>query len=343
MLITGGAGFVGFHLSRHRKLGDFGPVVLFDNLNDYYDPSLKYGRLGELGFDVNENTPVMEPVENDRGWLFYRGDLKEAGHVNALFEAHGFDYVVHLGAQAGVRYSIENPGAYTDSNLVGFMNILEACRRHDAEHLVYASSSSVYGANTKIPFREDDPVTQPLSLYAATKRSNELLAHSYAHLYGLPCTGLRFFTVYGPWGRPDMAYFLFAERIVRGEAIKVFNNGNMKRDFTYVDDITESISRLIEKPASSDNGDQAGAPARILNIGHGSPVDLGEFISIIEEKLGMKADKEYLPMQDGDVPMTWADTGRLEALTGYSPRITLREGIASFAAWYKSYRNLHWD
>ena len=336
ILITGGAGFIGFHLSCHNKMEGYGPVVLFDNLNDYYDPALKYGRLAELGFDVNEDTPVMEPVQNDSGWYFYRGDLKESSHVNTLFKAHGFDYVVHLGAQAGVRYSIENPGAYTDSNLVGFMNILEACRHHKVKHLVYASSSSVYGANTKVPFHEDDPVTQPVSLYAATKRSNEVLAHSYAHLYGLPCTGLRFFTVYGPWGRPDMAYFLFAERIIRGESIKVFNNGDMKRDFTYVDDITESISRLIEKPAEG----KESVPARILNIGHGSPVDLGEFITIIEENLGRKAEKEYLPMQDGDVPMTWADTGRLEALTGYSPRITLREGIGKFAAWYKSYRNL---
>ena len=327
---------MGFHLSRHEKIEDYGPVVLFDNLNDYYDPSLKYGRLAELGFDVNENTPVMEPVKNDRGWLFYRGDLKDAAHVNALFEAHGFAYVVHLGAQAGVRYSIDNPGAYTDSNLIGFMNILEACRHNKVEHLVYASSSSVYGANTKTPFHEDDPVIQPVSLYAATKRSNELLAHSYAHLYGLSCTGLRFFTVYGPWGRPDMAYFLFAEHIIKGEPIKVFNNGDMKRDFTYVDDITESISRLIEKPAAPSEG----VPARILNIGHGSPVDLGEFISIIEENLGMTAEKNYMPMQDGDVPMTWADTSRLEALTGYSPKITLREGIGKFALWYRKYRNL---
>ncbi len=336
ILITGGAGFVGFHLSRHKKMEDFETVVLFDNLNDYYDPSLKYGRLKELGFDVDEKTPVMKPVKNSRGWLFYRGDLKESSHVNTLFKAHGFDSVVHLGAQAGVRYSIENPEAYTDSNLTGFMNMLEACRHGGVKHLVYASSSSVYGANTKTPFHEDDPVIQPVSLYAATKRSNELLAHSYAHLYGLPCTGLRFFTVYGPWGRPDMAYFLFAERIIRGEAIKVFNNGNMKRDFTYVDDITESISRLIDKPAAAGEG----VPARILNIGHGSPVDLAEFISIIEENLGMTAEKEYLPMQDGDVPMTWADTSRLEALTGYSPKISLREGIGRFAEWYRTYRKL---
>lgn len=337
ILITGGAGFVGFHLAGHSQINNADRVVLMDNLNSYYDPALKYGRLRELGFQVDETTQEMEAVENEKGWLFYKADLKKSEQLEALFKEHNFEYVIHLGAQAGVRYSIENPGSYVDSNLVGFVNILECCRHYNIKHLVYASSSSVYGANTKVPFHEDDPVTQPISLYAATKRSNEVLAYSYSHLYGLPSTGLRFFTVYGPWGRPDMAYFLFAEKIIKGQTIQVFNMGDMKRDFTYVDDITESISRLIEKPMA---GSKKVVPARILNIGHGSPVDLSEFIGIIEENLGMKAKKEYLPMQDGDVPMTWADTSRLEELTGYSPKVTLREGIEKFSIWYKKYRNL---
>jgi UDP-glucuronate 4-epimerase len=337
ILITGGAGFVGFHLAGHPGMNKYDKIVLLDNLNNYYDPSLKYGRLGELGFQVDASTQEMKAVENDRGWTFYRGDLKNAEHVEKLFRDYSFDYVIHLGAQAGVRYSIDNPMSYVDSNLVGFMNILESCRHHKVKHLVYASSSSVYGANTKVPFHEDDPVIQPISLYAATTRSNELLAYSYSHLYGLPCTGLRFFTVYGPWGRPDMAYFLFAEKIVKGETIQVFNNGEMKRDFTYVDDITESISRLIEKPIVPSKKE---VPARILNIGHGSPENLLEFIQIIEENLKMSAKKEFLPMQDGDVPMTWADTGRLQELTGYSPEVSLTEGIKKFSSWYKKYRNI---
>lgn len=337
ILITGGAGFVGFHLSGHPYFKDCDKLILTDNLNSYYDPSLKYGRLGERGFKVDENTPEMEAVSNDKGWLFYRADLKNADDMKILFKEHNFTQVIHLGAQAGVRYSIENPQAYVDSNLQGFMNILECCRHNKIEHLVYASSSSVYGANKKVPFQEDDPVTEPISLYAATKRSNEVLAHSYSHLYGLPSTGLRFFTVYGPWGRPDMAYFSFAEKIVAGKSIQVFNNGDMKRDFTFVDDITESISRLVEKPMASGKDE---VPARILNIGHGSPVDLLEFIKIIEKNLGMEAKKEFLPMQDGDVPTTWADTSRLEELTGYTPKVTLEEGIGKFALWYKKYRNI---
>lgn len=337
ILITGGAGFVGFHLSGHPCFQDCDTLVLTDNLNSYYDPSLKYGRLRERGFQVDEHTAEMEAVSNEKGWLFYKADLKNSGDMKTLFRKHDFTHVIHLGAQAGVRYSIENPQSYVDSNLQGFVNILECCRHHSIKHLVYASSSSVYGANKKVPFHEDDPVTEPISLYAATKRSNEVLAHSYSHLYGIPCTGLRFFTVYGPWGRPDMAYFSFAEKIAAGKSIQVFNNGDMKRDFTYVDDITESISRLIDKPMTPEEG---GVPARILNIGHGSPVDLLEFIKIIESNLGLEAKKEFLPMQDGDVPMTWADTSRLEALTGYSPRVPLSEGIEKFASWYKKYRNL---
>ncbi|MDC7235680.1 MAG: NAD-dependent epimerase/dehydratase family protein [Spirochaetales bacterium] len=337
ILITGGAGFVGFHLCGHPWFDSCDKVVLTDNLNDYYNPALKYGRLAERGFQVSPETPDMEPVSNEKGRLFYRADLKNTEDMKALFKEHNFTHVIHLGAQAGVRYSIENPQAYVDSNLQGFMNILECCRQNGIEHLVYASSSSVYGANTKVPFHEDDPVTQPVSLYAATKRSNEILAHSYSHLYGIPCTGLRFFTVYGPWGRPDMAYFSFAEKIVAGKSIQVFNNGDMKRDFTYVDDITESISRLVEKPMTVEDRK---VPARILNIGHGSPVDLLEFIRTIETNLGRKAEKEFLPMQDGDVPMTWADTSRLEELTGYSPKVTLQEGIARFAEWYRAYRKL---
>ena len=337
ILITGAAGFVGFHLSGHPWFSEGCEMVLTDNLNDYYDPALKYGRLAERGFQLDEKQPEMKPVSNERGWLFYRADLHNRAQMNELFQRHSFTHVIHLGAQAGVRYSIENPQSYVDSNLQGFMNILECCRHGKVEHLVYASSSSVYGANKKTPFHEDDPVCEPVSLYAATKRSNEVLAYSYSHLYGLPCTGLRFFTVYGPWGRPDMAYFLFAEKIRKGETIKVFNNGDMKRDFTYVDDITESISRLVEKPMDSSEGE---VPARILNIGHGSPVDLLEFIKIIETNLGMEARKEFLPMQDGDVPVTWADTSRLQNLTGYKPEVTLEDGIARFAEWYKEYRKI---
>ena len=342
ILITGGAGFVGFHLALHPELKNADRVILFDNLNNYYDPQLKYGRMKELGFDVNAGTPEMSGISSSdparKGWKFYRGSLERADHINTLFEEYDFDTVVNLGAQAGVRYSIDNPQAYADSNLQGFLNILEACRNHPVNHLIYASSSSVYGTNKKTPFCEDDRVDNPVSLYAATKKSNELMAHTYSHLYGVPCTGLRFFTVYGPWGRPDMAYFSFARKIVRGETIQIFNNGDMMRDFTYVEDISESISRLFDKPPVKD--EEENAPARILNIGHGSPVNLLEFVREIEKKIGKEADKEYLPMQMGDVPVTWADTSRLEALTGYKPKYDLAYGIGKFAAWFREYYKL---
>ncbi len=341
ILITGGAGFVGFHLAQHSLLASADRVVLFDNLNSYYDPELKYGRMKELGFTINAETPEMEAVSSvdpgRSGWSFYRGSLERADHIKALFEEYDFNIVVNLGAQAGVRYSIENPQAYMDSNLQGFLNILEACRNHPVDHLIYASSSSVYGTNKKTPFSEDDKVDIPVSLYAATKKSNELMAHTYSHLYGVPCTGLRFFTVYGPWGRPDMAYYSFAQKIVKGETIQIFNNGDMMRDFTYVEDITESIVRLFDKPPVKE---EKKAPARVLNIGHGSPVNLLEFVKEIEKQIGKEADKEYLPMQMGDVPVTWADTSRLEALTNYKPKYDLAYGIAKFAAWFKNYYGL---
>jgi len=340
ILITGGAGFVGYHLALHAELNKADRVVLFDNLNDYYDPELKYGRLAQLGFAVDGETPVMEEIKSGsrENWSFFRGSLEQADHVNALFDKFGFDTVVNLGAQAGVRYSIENPQAYLDSNMQGFLNILEACRNHPVDHLIYASSSSVYGANKKTPFSEDDSVDNPVSLYAATKKSNELMAHTYSHLYGIPCTGLRFFTVYGPWGRPDMAYFSFAQKITAGKTIQIFNNGDMMRDFTYVEDITESITRLFDRaPAKGDGGEAA---ARVLNIGHGSPVNLLEFVKEIETQLGMEADKEYMPMQPGDVPVTYADTSKLEALTGYKPRYNLAYGIGKFVEWFREYYNL---
>ncbi len=339
ILITGGAGFVGYHLALHEELNKADNVILFDNLNDYYDPALKYGRLAELGFSVTETTAEMEPVKSSErtGWVFCKGDLAKKDQINRLFEQYRFDLVVHLGAQAGVRYSIDHPQAYADSNLQGFLNILEACRSYPVDHLIFASSSSVYGANKKTPFCETDQVDNPVSLYAATKKSNELMAHTYSHLYGVPVTGLRFFTVYGPWGRPDMAYFSFARKIVQGETIQIFNNGDMMRDFTYVEDITESIVRLFEKPPIKENESPA---YRILNIGHGSPVNLLEFVNEIEKQLGMVARKEYLPMQPGDVPVTWADTSRLEDLTGYKPRYDLSYGIGRFIAWFKKYYRL---
>ncbi|OQY31733.1 MAG: hypothetical protein B6241_13300 [Spirochaetaceae bacterium 4572_59] len=343
ILITGGAGFIGFHLASHPALQNADNVVLFDKLNSYYDPALKYGRLKLLGFDVTPDSPEMEAETSSlyKGWVFYKGSLEKADHVNTLFEEYDFDTVVNLGAQAGVRYSIDYPQTYADSNLQGFLNILEACRNHPVDHLIYASSSSVYGANKKTPFCESDSVDNPISLYAATKKSNELMAHSYSHLYGIPCTGLRFFTVYGPWGRPDMAYFSFAQKIAAGETIQIFNNGDMMRDFTYVEDISESITRLFDRAPvkdSSENG--SAAPARILNIGHGSPVNLLDFVKEIEKQIGKVAQKEYLPMQMGDVPVTWADTSRLEALTGYKPKYDLAYGIGKFATWFKEYYKL---
>jgi len=326
ILVTGIAGFIGYHVAK-RLVEDGWNVVGIDNCNDYYDPSLKHARLAQLGNAVT----------------FYLGDIEDKGLIESIFETHKPELVCHLAAQAGVRYSIENPDAYISSNIVGFLNILEACRRHKPRHLFYASSSSVYGANTDVPFRTTDRVDQPVSLYAVTKRSNELMAYCYNHLYQIPCTGLRFFTVYGPWGRPDMAYFSFAEKILAREPINIYNHGNLSRDFTYIDDIVESIVRLIGvADAQSEPAAQSELAARCsllaaYNIGNGAPVSLLEFVQTLEQELGMPAIKEYVDMQPGDVATTWADCEELFELTKFRPQTDLRTGLQRFVAWYKEY------
>ena len=331
ILITGGAGFIGYHLCKHPFVqNNFDNIVLLDNLNHYYDVKLKWDRLNNLGFEKISFKESNSPFKK-RKFIFYYNDLVQKEILNEIFMKYQFEVVVHLAAQAGVRYSIENPDAYTNSNLVGFMNVLECCRNYPVKHFIYASSSSVYGANTKIPFSENDIVDTPVSLYAATKKANELFAYSYSVLYGIPSTGLRFFTVYGPWGRPDMAYFSFAQKIMKREKITVFNHGKMKRDFTYIDDITESISRLINNPPIKTEN----VPSyRILNIGHGSPVGLLDFIETLETYLEKKVDKVFFPMQQGDVVETWADTDALKQITGYEPLVELDTGIKSFTEWF---------
>ena len=330
VLVTGAAGFIGSTLS-HALLDRGDEVVGIDNLNDYYDVRLKQARLDRL--------------RPRKGFAFQKLDIVERKSMDGLFAAAKFDAVMHLAAQAGVRYSIENPSAYIDANIVGFLHILEGCRHSRVGHLVFASSSSVYGANTRLPFSEHDNVDHPVSLYAATKKANELMAHSYAHLYGLACTGLRFFTVYGPWGRPDMALFKFTEGILAGRPIPVFNRGDMVRDFTYVDDIVEGIVRVIGRPAapaagwSGDRPDPATsyAPWRIFNIGNNRPVKLMRYIEVLEECLGKKAQLELLPMQAGDVPATCADTGELHKAVGYKPQTPVEVGVKRFAEWYQAY------
>lgn len=330
VLVTGAAGFIGAALAAALlERGD--EVVGIDNLNDYYDVALKEARLACL--------------QAHPKFSFARLDVASREGVGALFAASRFDAVAHLAAQAGVRYSIENPHAYADGNLVGFLNVLEGCRHGAVGHLVFASSSSVYGASVTPPFSENDAVDHPISLYAATKKANELMAHSYAHLYGLPCTGLRFFTVYGPWGRPDMAYFKFARGILAGEPIPVFNHGDMVRDFTYIDDIVEGVTRIIDRPAAPDPGwDPAHpspatsrAPYRIYNIGNNQPVNLMRFIEVLEDCLGRKAVTRMLPMQPGDVPVTAADISALNKATGFAPSTPVEAGIARFVAWYRDY------
>ncbi len=327
ILVTGAAGFIGFHVAQ-RLLDRGDRVTGFDNLNDYYEVELKEARLARL--------------HSRDGFSFLRADLADQDAVEAAFSEGPFDAVVHLAAQAGVRYSLQNPRAYAASNLSGFLNILEACRHHGTGHLVYASSSSVYGANTRLPFSVQDVVDHPVSLYAATKKSNELMAHAYAHLYGLPVTGLRFFTVYGPWGRPDMAPFLFIRAILEDRELKVFNMGDMMRDFTYIDDITEGVIRTMDQPAAPDpawNGDQPDpatsyAPYRLYNIGNSEPVPLLDFINVFERKLGREARKVLLPMQPGDVQATYADVEALEQAVGFRPVTGIEEGISRFVDWY---------
>jgi UDP-glucuronate 4-epimerase len=330
ILITGAAGFIGSTLAL-RLLASGDRVVGLDNLNDYYDVRLKEARLARL--------------RAYPGFEFVKEDIADRAAMVRLFAATRFDAVMHLAAQAGVRYSIENPGAYVDTNLVGFGNVIEGARRSEVGHFVYASSSSVYGANAKLPFAEDDNIDHPVSLYAATKKANELMAHSYAHLYRLPCTGLRFFTVYGPWGRPDMALFKFTRGILAGEAIPVFNRGEMVRDFTYVDDIVEGVLRVIDQPAQADPGwsalaprpSSSNAPYRVYNIGNSRPVKLMRYIEVLEQCLGQKAKLDLLPLQAGDVPETVADVSRLQAAVGFKPATPVETGIARFVEWYRSY------
>jgi UDP-glucuronate 4-epimerase len=330
ILVTGAAGFIGFHLTK-RFLDRGETIVGFDNLNNYYDVSLKEARLRQL--------------TERKGFTFVKGDLADRRALEDLFSAERFDKVVHLAAQAGVRYSLVNPHAYIDSNITGFMNILEGCRHNSTAHLVYASSSSVYGANTRMPFSIHHNVDHPVSLYAATKKANELMAHTYASLYGLPCTGLRFFTVYGPWGRPDMALFLFTRAILEGKPIEVFNEGKMRRDFTYIDDIVEGVVRVTDRtpapnPEWSGDAPDPGtsyAPYRIYNIGNNSPVELLRFIEVLEEKLGKRAIRNLLPIQPGDVPATCADVDDLMRDAGFRPKTTIEEGISRFVDWYRGY------
>ncbi len=329
-LVTGTAGFIGFSLARYLLDRDI-RVVGIDNVNDYYSVPLKEDRLALLQADSR--------FEN------HRIDLSDREAVNRVFESHQFDRVVHLAAQAGVRYSIDHPEVYVQSNLVGFFHILEACRQHQVAHLTYASSSSVYGANTQMPFSIHQNVDHPLSFYAATKKANELMAHTYSHLYGLPTTGLRFFTVYGPWGRPDMALFLFTKAILEGKPIQVFNEGRMRRDFTYIDDIVEGVFRTSEHIASpnpewqSDHPDPgtSRAPFRVYNIGNNQPVELNDFIAAIEQAIGRKAERQLMPMQPGDVPATFADIDDLEKDVGFRPKTPIEEGVNRFVAWYREY------
>ena len=335
VLITGAAGFIGYHLSQ-RLLREGTPVVGFDNLNPYYDPNLKRARLAQLQATAERTGTSFQLIE---------ADLEDQAAVEAAFSAHQPRRVVNLAAQAGVRYSIENPSAYIQANLVGFGHILEGCRHNGVEHLVYASSSSVYGGNTQMPFSEHHSVDHPVSLYAASKKANELMAHTYSHLYGLPATGLRFFTVYGPWGRPDMALFLFTRAMLAGEPIQVFNNGQMVRDFTYIDDIVESLVRLLDKPAAPDpafdsynpNPSTSWAPHRVFNIGNSSPTPLMDYVQALESALGITSVKQFLSMQPGDVPATAADTYALEAWVGFKPNTLLCDGVHRFVAWYRDF------
>jgi UDP-glucuronate 4-epimerase len=329
-LVTGAAGFIGFHLSR-RLLGEGYELVGLDNLNDYYSVQLKLDRLALL--------------QQEKGFTFARQDLSDRSGMDRLFADHRFSHVVNLAAQAGVRYSLTNPHAYVDSNIVGFVNILEGCRHHGVDHLVFASSSSVYGLNTAMPFSVHDNVDHPISLYAASKKSNELMAHAYSHLYGLPCTGLRFFTVYGPWGRPDMALFLFTEAILQDRPIQIFNHGRMQRDFTYIDDIIEGVHRVCFRipeagtewdSAHPDPGSSPG-PYRLYNIGNNNSVSLMRYIETVEKVLGKEAKKEFLPMQPGDVPATFADVDDLIRDVCFKPSTSIEDGISSFISWYREY------
>ena len=330
VLVTGAAGFIGMHVAE-RLLARGDEVIGFDSLNAYYDPALKEARLARL--------------RSRDGFTFVRGHLEDRAAVADLFASHRPDRVVNLAAQAGVRYSLEDPHAYVDANLVGFVNVLEGCRATDVEHLVYASSSSVYGANTRLPFAVTDAVDHPVSLYAATKKANELMAHTYSHLFGLPTTGLRFFTVYGPWGRPDMALFLFTRAILAGEPIRIFNHGRMRRDFTYIDDIAEGVVRVLDRPAAPDpafdpdapDPATSSAPYRLYNIGNDQPTELERYVDVLEAELGVPAIRRYEDIQPGDVPATWADVDALRGDVGFAPATPVEEGVRRFVAWYRNH------
>jgi UDP-glucuronate 4-epimerase len=345
ILITGASGFIGFHLS-NRLINDGYTVIGIDNINEYYDINLKFSRLSQLGIEkelVEYNCLIKSKTYQN--FSFVKLNLEDTEGIASLFENNFIDMVCNLGAQAGVRYSIENPMAYVTSNIIGFTNLMEQSRLHNLEHVVYASSSSVYGLNSKMPFSPHDATNHPVSYYAATKKANELMAHVYSKLYNLPTTGLRFFTVYGPWGRPDMSPMLFADAIMNGKTLKVFNNGDMGRDFTYIDDVIEGVVRVLLKPAKSslnwdaENPDPASSivPYRIYNIGNSSPVRLMDYIETLETALGKIAVKEFLPMQQGDVLNTFCDVSDLESEFNYRPKTTLKEGLAKFATWYKTY------
>lgn len=345
ILVTGTAGFIGFHLA-NQLISRGEEVIGIDNINDYYDVNLKYSRLQETGISKSE-IEYAKPVKSKKypNYSFCQLNLEDKVQVDQLFATEKFDKVCNLAAQAGVRYSLINPMAYINSNIIGFTNILEACRHNKVKHLVYASSSSVYGLNETMPFSTHDNVDHPISLYAASKKSNELMAHTYSHLFGLPTTGLRFFTVYGPWGRPDMALFIFTKAIQEGKPIEVFNNGKMKRDFTYVDDIVEGIIRVIDNPPAGNTNwtgkapdpSTSKAPYKIYNIGNSDPLNLMDFISAIENALGKKAIIEYKPMQPGDVPATWADTDDLSKDLNYQPHTKVIEGVGKFIEWYNAF------
>ncbi len=346
ILVTGTAGFIGYHLAK-RLLDRDDEVVGLDNINDYYDLKVKYGRLKDCGIEGDEAIEYGKLIKSSKydNYSFIKLNLEDREGIERLFKEQKFDRVCNLAAQAGVRYSLTNPHAYVDSNMVGFVNILEACRHNNIEHLAYASSSSVYGLNENMPFSTHDNVDHPISLYAASKKSNELMAHTYSHLFNLPTTGLRFFTVYGPWGRPDMALFLFTKAILEDKPIDVYNYGDMKRDFTYIDDIVEGVVRVIDNPPkgnknwSGKNPDPSSskAPYKIYNIGNNNPVKLLDFIEAIEKAIGKEAKKNMLPIQPGDVPATWADVSDLIEDLGYKPNTSIEDGVNSFVKWYREF------